>query len=73
MGGLITKMFESFTDVIEGITAGIKGAFENILYVDPAAATPELSSFAIFGFVMMGLALALGLVYFVVNLIRRKI
>lgn len=71
MGTLITEIFTGFSEAIKGIAGGIKDAFMNILYVDPSAEALVISDFAKFGFVMLGLSLAIGLVYGAVRLIRR--
>ena len=73
MGELITTMFQGFTSIIPAIMGALKDGFEELIYVDPSATTPVISNFAKFGFLMAGLGLGLGLTYFVVNLIRRKI
>ena len=66
---LVGEMFKSFGGVIKGLTNGIKGMFNAILWNDGAAAS-GLSHFAKFGFVMGGLSLALGLGYVIINKIR---
>ena len=68
-GGLITEMFTSFRGAIDGLTNGIKGMFNNILWIDGTSQS-GLSHFAKFGFVMAGLSLALGLGYFIIRKIR---
>ena len=67
---LITEMFSSFRAVIVGLTNGIKGMFNNILWIDGTAQS-GLSHFAKFGFVMAGLSLALGLGYVIISKIGR--
>lgn len=66
---LVGEMFKSFGGVVEGVTNGIKGMFNAILWND-GTATSGLSHFAKFGFVMAGLSLALGLGYVIINKIR---
>lgn len=70
MGELITTMFTSFGDVISGLAGGVKDMFMNIIYVDPSASELVVSDFAIFGFMMAGLSMALGLGYFIIRKIR---
>lgn len=70
MGELIEVMFDNFNTTITGLAAGIKDMFLNILYVDPQAEVLVISDFAKFGFIMMGLSLALGLGYFIIRKIR---
>lgn len=71
MSDLITTLFSSFTEAIKGMGKGIKEAFLNVLYVDPTAETLVVSDFAKFMFLTAGLALAIGLIYGAVRLIRR--
>ena len=70
MGELITTMFSAFTDTITGISTGVKDMFMNLLYEDPTSSVLVLSDFAKFGFLMMGLSMALGLGYFIIRKIR---
>lgn len=69
IGSLITDMFSGFGDTIDGLASGIKGMFNNIIWQD-GTSDSGLSHFAIFGFVMMGLSLALGLGYVIIRKIR---
>lgn len=71
MSELITTLFSAFTTTLTSMASGIKDSFLNILYVDPSAASPVISEFAKFGFLMVGLSMAVGLVYGAVRLIRR--
>lgn len=71
MGTLIKEIFSGFSETISGLAGGIKDAFMQIMYVDPAAETLVVSDFAKFAFVMLGLSLAIGLVYGAIRLIRR--
>lgn len=71
MSDLITILFSSFTEAIKGMGNGIKEAFLNVLYVNPTAETLVVSDFAKFMFLTAGLALAIGLIYGAVRLIRR--
>ena len=71
MGELFSELFSAFGDTISGLANGIKEAFLNIIYVDPDAATRQISDVAKFGFLMLGLTMAIGLVYGAFQLIRR--
>ena len=71
MSDLITTLFSSFTEAIKGMGNGIKEAFMNVLYANPTAETLVVSDFAKFMFLTAGLALAIGLIYGAVRLIRR--
>ena len=70
LGGLITTMFSAFSETIGGLTDGVKGMFMAILFEDPTSSVLVLSDFAKFGFLMMGLSIALGLGYFIIRKIR---
>lgn len=70
MGDLISAMFSGFGDTISGLADGVKDTFINIIYVDSTAENPVVSDFAIFGFMMAGLAMACGLGYFIIRKIR---
>ena len=72
MSELITEIFSSFTAVIEGLAGGIKGAFTNLLYVNPAAENPQFSPIVLFIFTMAGLGLATGILYKIFGLIRAR-
>ena len=72
MSELITELFSSFTTVIEGLASGIKSAFTNLLYVDPAATDPQFSPIVLFIFTMAGLGLATGILYKIFGLIRAR-
>lgn len=71
MSELITTLFSSFTEAMKGMGSGIKDAFLNVLYVNPTAETLVVSDFAKFMFLTAGLAMAIGLIYGAVRLIRR--
>lgn len=70
MGELITTMFSGVTTTITGLGTAIKDMFMNLLFEDPVAETLVLSEFAQFSFLLMGVSLALGLGYFIINKIR---
>lgn len=72
MSELITELFSSFTTVIEGLASGIKSAFTNLLYVNPAAENPQFSPIVLFIFTMAGLGLATGILYKIFGLIRAR-
>lgn len=72
MSGLISEIFASFTTVIQGIAEGLKTAFSNLLYVDPAVDNPAFSPLVLFLFTILGLGLATGIIYKVFGLIKRR-
>ena len=70
MGEIITSITSSFSEVIQAFTSGIRDAFTGLIYETSASGEQVLSDFAKFGFVMMGLGAAVGIVFFIVKLIR---
>ena len=72
MVGLVEEIFASFTTVIKGLTDGLKEAFSNLIYIDPAATDPKFSPLIVFSFVMAGVGLATGILYKVFGMIRAK-
>ena len=67
---LTENMFDSFVNVIEGFSQGLKNSFSNLIYLDPTAENLEFSPLVIFLFVGGGLALAMGVFYKVFGMIR---
>ncbi|MBQ8433020.1 MAG: hypothetical protein IJX28_09075 [Clostridia bacterium] len=72
MTKLIEEIFSSFSTVIKGLAGGIKDAFGNLIYVDPAATDPTFSPVVLFLFTMLGLGLATGILYKIFGLIKRR-
>lgn len=74
---MITSLINAFTAgitaLVEEIPEALKTGFTNLIFEDPTATTPVLSNFAQFGLVFAGIALGAGLLYLVVNMIRRKV
>lgn len=74
---MITDIINAFTSGISAlvteIPSALKTGFTSLIYEDPTAASPTLSAFAQFGLIFAGIALGAGLVYLVVNMIRRKV
>ena len=70
---LISAFTAGITALVTDIPNALKQGFTNLIYEDPAASTPVLSNFATFGLVFAGIALGAGLLYLVVNMIRRKV
>ena len=69
---LVSEIFGSFTVVIEKLAGGLKSAFTNLIYVDPAAEVLEMSPLVTFTFVMLGVGLATGILYKILGLIKRR-
>lgn len=72
MGEMVSTIFSSFSEVIEGLSSGIKTAFVNIIYEDPEAATKVLSAPIQFALIFAGVALASGLVMGAFHWIRNR-
>lgn len=72
MSELITEIFTSFSTVIEGLADGLKTAFSNLIYVDPAATDPAFSPLVLFIFTMAGLGLATGILYKIFGMVRAR-
>ena len=72
MGDIVSTIFSTFTDCIEGLSSGIKTAFMNILYADPTASEKVLSAPVKFGLICSGIALAFGLVMGAFRWIRSR-
>ena len=71
MSELISTIFENFSVVIGGLSDGLKTAFSNLIYVDPAATNPVLSPLVLFVFTMLGLGIATGILYKIFGLVKR--
>lgn len=74
IGQIIQAITETFTNLGENVFNFLKTGFTTLfLEVDGQGAITGVSNFGLFGFVIMGISLVLGLTYFIVNLVRRKI
>lgn len=71
MTELITQLFATLNTALLGMVEALKDGFANLIYVDPTALTPEISPLALFGFIMVGLSMGIGLVYTVFKMIKR--
>lgn len=72
MGEMVSTIFSSFTDVISGLSNGIKTAFVNILYQDPDASEKVISDPVKFALIFAGVGLASGLVMGAFRWIRNR-
>ena len=70
---MVKKIFTSFTDVITNLSSGLKSAFTNIIYEDPAATEKVLSAPVEFVLIFAGVSLAVGLVYGAFKLIKARV
>ena len=73
MGERVKKIFTSFTDVITNLSSGLKSAFTNIIYEDPAATEKVLSAPVEFVLIFAGVSLAVGLVFGAFKLIKARV
>ena len=69
---LVGTIFDSFGTVIDGLSTGLKTAFTNLIYVDPAATDPAFSPLVIFAFTVGGIGLATGVLYKTFGMIRAR-
>lgn len=69
---MITEIFSSFTTVITNMAGGLKEAFMNLLYVDPAASEKVISDPVKFLLIFGGVGLAMGMFWKLFGLIRGK-
>lgn len=71
MGELITEMFSSFTEVINGLAGGLSDAFMQLIYVG-GAVDGGFSPLITFIFTMAGVGIASGILYKIFGLIQSK-
>lgn len=70
---LISAFTAGISALVSEIPTALKQGFTNLIFEDPTATTPVLSNFATFGLVFAGIALGAGLLYLVVNMVRRRV
>ena len=71
---IVTAITSSLTSIGNAIFEFLKDGFVTLfMETDAQGAVTGVSYFGIFGFVLMGIALAMGLAYFITNLVRRKV
>ncbi len=70
MNTVITNLFSGFSETIKGMAGGLKTGFLQLFYEDPTATEKVVSELAQFGFVMVGVAMAIGIVYSLLRLIK---
>lgn len=69
MAEIITSITSAFQGIVTGLTEAIRSAVEGLLF-DGEGTT--LSGFAKFAFTLMGLGMAVGVVYLIVRWIRNR-
>ena len=72
VGELFNALVEGINGIIAPMVEAIKTAFLELIYVDPEAETPVLSSIAYFLFSMLGLSIGVGLIWLVISLFKRR-
>lgn len=71
---IVNAITSTFTTLGVAVFNFLKTGFTTLfLETDTQGAVTGVSTFGIFGFVLMGISLVLGLTYFITNLVRRKI
>ena len=71
---IVSAITSTFTSLGTAVVNLLKDGFTTLfLETGENGAVTGVSNFGIFGFILMGLSLVLGLTYFIVNLVRRKI
>lgn len=71
MGEIITSITDAFSGIISGLSDAIKNAVTTLLY-DSEGSSTSLSTFAKFAFTLMGLGMAIGVVYLIVRWVRSR-
>lgn len=71
MGEIITSITGAFSGIITGLTSAIRDAVSNLLF-DNTGSEQTLSDFAKFAFTLMGLGMAIGVVYLIVRWVRNR-
>ena len=69
MSDIITSITSSFTSIITSLTSAIKEGVTGLLF-DTVGENQVLSDFAKFGFTLLGLGIAIGVVWTIFKLIR---
>lgn len=69
---LLQTMLSVLGDCITALMTAIKDGFMSLVFVDPSAATLEVSAVGIWLFVMLGLSLALSLGYYIIGILHRR-
>lgn len=75
IGQIIDAITSAFTNLSTAVFECLSNGFTTLFLTTDSStgAVTGVSNFGIFSFVLMGISLTLGLTYFIVNLVRRKI
>ena len=71
MGEIITSITDAFSGIITGLSDAIKSAVSALIF-DTNGNTQTISNFAKFAFTLMGLGMAVGVVYLIVRWVRSR-
>ena len=71
---IVSAITTPLTSLISAVLGALKDGFTTLFFDKTAEGAIEgISNFGIFAFVLMGISLALGLTYYITNLVRKKI
>lgn len=71
---LVTAITSTFTTLSTAVFNMLKNGFTTLfLETSSAGEITGVSTFGIFSFILIGISLCLGMTYFIVNMVRRKI
>lgn len=71
---IVSAITTPLTTLTTAVLSALKEGFVTLFFKTSSEGAIEgISSFGIFSFVLMGISLALGLTYYITNLVRRKI
>lgn len=74
ISNIIDAITKTFTELGTAVFTFLKDGFTALfLETSSEGAVTGVSNFGIFGFILMGISLVLGLTYWIVSLVRRKI
>lgn len=71
MNEIITSITNAFSGIVTGLTGAIRDAVQGLLF-ETNGDTQTLSGFAKFAFTLMGLGMAVGVVYLIVRWVRSR-
>lgn len=71
MGEIITSITEAFSGIVTGLTSAIRDSVNGLIF-EGTGDTQTLSGFAKFAFTLMGLGMAVGVVYLIVRWVRNR-
>lgn len=69
---IISTLVESLTEMLTGSVEAITSGFSALFFVEGADGAMQLSNLGTFMIIFVGVGCAIGLVYFILGLFRRK-